>query len=65
MILADGETPESLSNTARSSRSRLADNEGGRLGQTADLGCWRLPRTTRPPAVLDSTAVLNGRQNLN
>jgi phage tail-like protein len=51
-----GETP---------SASLLADDGGGRLGSTSDLGCWRLPQPTFSVARLNRSAIGNGGQNLN
>jgi phage tail-like protein len=51
-----GETP---------SASRLADDGGGRLGSTSDLGCWRLPQPAFSVARLNRSAIGNGGQNLN
>jgi phage tail-like protein len=49
----------------RSSRSRLADDSGGRLGRTTELDCWQLPSSAHPPALLDHSAVVDGPQSLN
>ena len=53
---APGETPPA---------SRLADDRGGRLGSTSDLGCWRLPEPAFSFPQLDRSAIANGAQNLN
>jgi phage tail-like protein len=51
-----GETP---------SASLLADDGGGRLGSTSDLGCWRLPQPAFSVPRLNRSAIGNGGQNLN
>lgn len=48
-----------------SNRSRVAEEPGGRLGSTTDLGCWQLPLPAFPAALLNRTAVANGPQSLN
>lgn len=45
--------------------NRLADDCGGRLGRTSDLGCWRLPQPAFPVPRLDRSTIANGAQNLN
>ena len=43
----------------------LADDCGGRLGATSDLGCWRLPQPAFSAPRLDRSTIANGAQNLN
>jgi phage tail-like protein len=57
-IAADDESP--ATNT-----SRVAEQPGGRLGSTTDLGCWQLPKPAYPAALLNRTAIANGPQHLN
>jgi hypothetical protein len=58
-VIASGEPGETPS------ASRLADDRGGRLGSTSDLGCWRLPEPAFSFPQLDRSAIANGAQNLN
>jgi phage tail-like protein len=61
----DAGQPSSSKEAKRSNRSRLADDSGGRLGRTTDLGCWQLPSTAHAPALLDHSAIVDGPQCLN
>ena len=45
--------------------SSLAEDCGGRLGSTSDLGCWRLPQPAFSVPRLDRSTIANGAQNLN
>jgi hypothetical protein len=48
-----------------SDAARLADEAGGRLGRSTDLGCWALPVPAISAGVLDRTAIINGAQRLS